>query len=556
MPSSSLLSDDPSVLLTTAGVQQFKPYYTGQFDSQKDFNSKRIVSIQKCFRTSDIDEVGDGSHLTFFEMLGNFSFGDYGKQEAIKWSYEFITKELGILPDRISVSVFTGDKKTPEDKESYNIWLNNIGINKKKIKKGGAEDNFWGPTGSDGPCGPTTEIYIDGIEIWNIVFNEYVCDGSREDLLAGRAKLKKLAIPGVDTGMGLERLTAVLNNTDSVYATDLFKYLVNSLNDASYSERVEKILADHARGVSFLISDGVRPSNKEAGYVLRRLIRRMISLSPVTSFNHLFGLISEFYKNIYKIDAKVILSVVTEEKSKFNKTLGRGFSELDKMDKISAASAFKLYETYGLPFEVIKDVAGKKAAKLSRKDFDREFSKHQEISRAGLEKKFGGHGLMMDTGELKAANKKEAQKVTRLHTATHLLQQALRDVLGDEVRQRGSDITAERTRFDFAFSRRLTDKEIRAVENLVNKKIKEDLPVKFEELTLEEAKKTGALHYFQNKYPARVKVYYVGRSLKSAYSKEFCGGPHVKNTGEIGKFTILKEEGVGAGLRRIRGDVV
>ena len=513
IPSSSLLSDDPSVLLTTAGVQQFKPYYTGERNPEKDLGARRVVSIQKCFRTSDIDEVGDGTHLTFFEMLGNFSFGDYWKEEAIEWGYDFLTKELGFSEKRISATYLKGDKESLIELKKY--------FPAGKIKVAGKEDNFWGPAGDEGPCGPTVEFYVDGIEIWNLVFNQYYCDSS--------AQLKPLKTRGVDTGMGLERLIAVINNKKTVFDTDLFI-------DADYSSRANRILADHIRAICFLITDGVRPSNKEAGYILRRLIRRIIAINPLMNFYTLLGQMAD----LYKLDKKLILLVFKEESAKFEKTLARGLKELDKLKTIDSKSAFKLYESYGLPFEVIKDVSGKRSGKLTRKDFDKEFAKHQKISRVGADKKFGGHGGLRPD----------------LHTATHLLQQALRDVLGDEVEQRGSDINNERTRFDFSFPRKLTTEEIKKVEKIVNQKIKEDLPINFKELPLDEAKKTGALHFFKEKYPSKVKVYYIGGSLKNAYSKEFCGGPHVHRIGEIGKFKIIKEESASSGIRRIKAIVM
>ncbi|MEK9183811.1 MAG: alanine--tRNA ligase-related protein [Patescibacteria group bacterium] len=554
VPSLSLVTSDPSVLLTTAGVQQFKPYYTGQLDPKKDFKSSRVISIQKCFRATDIDEVGDDTHLTFFEMLGNFCFDDYWKKEVIEWGYEFITKELGIEPERVSVTVFSGTQQVPRDDESYKIWHEQIGLPEEKIKFA-LWDNFWGPTGSNGPCGPTTEIYIDGIEVWNIVFNEYFCNDSRENLLAqsnveglaGNAMLEKLKKNGIDTGMGLERLSMAAQGVSTIFETDLFNPLM--IADS-------RVLADHIRGIVFLIADGVRPSNKEAGYILRRLMRKVIVISNSTIIRELFKKTVDAYGIFYKeLNLETILKVFEEENAKFGKTLNNGLRELKRLNIIDAMSAFKLFESFGLPYEVIKELGGEKTKNLKREDFDREFKKHQEVSRAGVEKKFGGHGLILDTGELKAGNEEELKKVTRLHTATHLLQQALRDVLGNEVQQRGSDITAERTRFDFSFDRKLTIEEIKNIEEIVNKKIQEDLPVNFQEMSKEEAVKTGALFFFKERYPEKIKVYYVGDSLESAYSAEFCGGPHVVRTGEIGKFKIIKEEAVGSGVRRIRGVV-
>lgn len=546
VPSSSLVPTDPSVLLTTAGVQQFKSYYTGQLDPMREFGSRRVVSIQKCFRTTDIDEVGDDTHLTFFEMLGNFCFGDYWKEEAIQWSYEFITKELGIALERVSVTIFSGNGAVPRDDESYEIWHKKIGIPVEKIQAA-LWDNFWGPTGGAGPCGPTTEIYIDGVEVWNIVFNEYFCHGSREDLLAGKARLEKLEQNGIDTGMGLERLTAIVQGKKNVFETDLFTSLIDLL-PKEMPLRQQRIAVDHARGAAFLIADGIRPSNKDAGYVLRRLLRRLIvHLQQEEVIRRLLDKVCNL---------KVVADIFIEENEKFKKTLKFGLRELEKLPTIDALVAFRLYESYGLPYEIIKELSGTRAQNLKREDFDAEFKKHQDISRAGLEKKFGGHGLLLDTGELKAGGEEELKKVTRSHTATHLLQQALRDILGSTVQQRGSDITIERTRFDFSFDRKLTVEEIEKVETIVNQKIKEDLPVDFIELPKEEAVKTGALFFFKEKYPEKVKVWYVGKDLASAYSKEFCGGPHVTHTGEIGQFKILKEEAVGIGVRRIRAVVL
>ncbi len=546
VPSSSLIPDDPSVLFTTAGMQQFKRYFTGELDPMKDFGSKNVVSIQKCFRTSDIDEVGDESHLTFFEMLGNFSFGGYWKKEAIVYAHEFIAKELGLSIDY--VSIFEGDKDVPADEESEKIWKS-LGI--KDIRKFRREDNFWGPTGAEGPCGPTSEVYVRGLEVWNLVFNEYYCDKNK--------KLTPLKTKGIDTGMGLERLAMMVQNTPTIFETDLFDFLIKQM-PRDLPTTTKRIIADHVRGIAFLISDGVRPSNREAGYVLRRLMRRVISysyqknigISPET----LLSSVVEKFKDIsnYKnLDSQLMESTFKNEYGKFIRTVGSGLKELEKLKSVDAKTAFKLYESYGLPYEVIKEFEGGIRAKdLKREDFDKEFEKHQEISRAGVEKKFGGHGLTLDTGELKAGSEEEQKKVIRFHTATHLLHQALRDVLGNEVEQRGSDITPERTRFDFAFPRKVTPEELKRVQEIVNEKIKADLPVRVIEMSKENAEKTGALRFFNGKYGDRVTVYFIGDSLENAFNKEFCAGPHVSHTGEIGKFKITKEESSSAGIRRIR----
>lgn len=563
--SSSLVPSDPSVLLTTAGMQQFKPYYTGAGDAARDFGSQSVASCQKSFRTSDIDEVGDERHLTFFEMLGNFSFGGYGKREAIAYAFDFITKEMA-LPISY-VTVFEGSGAVPKDDESAGIWKE-LGVHDVRYES--MADVFWGPTGSSGPCGPTTEIYCkngagEDVEIWNIVFNQFFYDGSREELLAGTAgkDLKPLQQFGVDTGMGLERLAMVAQKTNTVFDTDLFAPFMALLGGGAFDTKQQRIIADHARGSAFLLADGVRPSNKGAGYVLRRLLRRVFAYLHLASSRadlceeliktviHNYG---GFYQELQK-NSDEIVSAMRAEWTQFKKTVGRGVKELERLPVIDAVTAFGLYQSMGITYEITKELAGEKAAGLNRTDFDKEFEKHQAISRAGVEKKFGGHGLLLDTGELKAGNAEELQKVTRLHTATHLLQQALRDVLGNGVEQRGSDITPTRTRFDFSFGRKVTPEELQRVEEIVNVKIKENLPVAFVEMPLAEAKKTGALYYFKEKYPDTVKVYYAGASLEEAYSKEFCGGPHVTHTGAIGAFKIAKEEAVSAGIRRIRATV-
>ncbi|TSD03534.1 MAG: alanyl-tRNA ligase [Parcubacteria group bacterium Athens0714_26] len=581
MPSSSLIPSDSSVLLTTAGMQQFKPYYTGKADALKDFGSVNVTSAQKCFRTSDIESVGDDTHLTFFEMLGNFSFtvsseasseggAGYFKKEAIKLAYEFVVDILGVSPERIYVTVFGGDHEVPEDKESFNIWHKDMGISAHRIKKCGRGDNFWGPTGAEGPCGPTTEIYVastaalandsKGVEIWNIVFNEYY---SKID-----KTLDKLSQPGVDTGMGLERLATVLQGVPNVFETDLFHPLVSKIREVSdnIDERIVRILADHLRAVIFLVADGLLPSNKEAGYILRRLLRRILVYEIKYDIHaDLFPLAIEVVGNNFGGDypevnnKKLIAGVLSEEKSKFEKALANGLKEIEKYKEITAKDAFYIYETFGLPFELLGELVPVKVKNLKKEDFEQEFKKHQEISRAGLEKKFGGHGLVMDTGELKVSSEEEMEKVIRLHTATHLLQRALRDALGPSAHQMGSDITAERARFDFSFNRKLTEEEIKKIEDAVNEVIGKDLPVYFKEMPKEEAIMTGALFFFKEKYPDVVKVYFVGPAGGAGgepYSAEFCGGPHVANTFKIGKIKISKQESVGSGVRRIRISLV
>lgn len=553
--SSSLLPDDPSVLLTTAGMQQFKLYFTGDLDAQSDFGTKNTVSIQKCFRTSDIDEVGDDTHLTFFEMLGNFSFGGYFKKEAITLAYEFITKELGLKIDYVSVfsSGGEGNFNVPSDRESEEIWR---GLGVSEVRKFGRADNFWGPTGVEGPCGPTTEIYVDGVEIWNLVFNEY--------FLSRDGKLEPLPQKGIDTGMGFERLVSKVQGVKNIFETDLFIPIIDLI--PSTNLKTKRIFADHFRSAIFLVADGVLPSNQGQGYILRRILRRVIRFSKLENINFDFykevvekiiDLYGDFYPEL-KNRKTAIFEVFESEKDKFLKVLETGVKEFNRyIEKgdLSVDEVFNLYQSYGFPFELTEELAKEKGITVDMQAINEKRKIHQETSRAGLEKKFGGHGLILDTGELKAGSEEELKKVLALHTATHLLQRALREILGPEVRQAGSDITSERTRFDFMFPRKLTTEELKQIEDLVNQKIKEDLPVNFVELPKNEAEKTGALFFFREKYPEIVKVYFVGRSIEEAWSKEFCGGPHVKHTGEIGHFKIVKEESVAAGTRRIRGVV-
>ena len=555
VPSSSLFPTDPSVLFTTAGMQQFKEYFLGKESPY----GKRVASCQKCFRTSDIETVGDIGHLTFLEMLGNFSFGNYFKKETIEWAYEFIVKELGLEIDY--VSVFKGDKDVPEDKESEKIWLN-LGIPQSKIKKMGREDNFWGPTGLEGPCGPTSEIYIKGIEVWNLVFNEYYQDRN--------AKLTPLKQKGVDTGMGLERLLIAVQKKESVFETDLFEPIIKEIEkkaSKSYNSDLKsyRIISDHIKSAVFLISEGIFPSNVERGYILRRILRRAIRYGKLLNFpkNFLISLaqkIIEIYKGVYlevKSKENDILVAIQNEEEKFEKTLELGLKETRKLfdrirtldiitkKPIEGKELFNLFQTYGFPLEMILEEI-RNISKLLHynlqynkeeivREFEQELKKHQEISRAGVENKFGGVGK--DAGLIQ----------TKLHTATHLLHASLREILDKESRQMGSDITPQRLRFDFSYSRKMTPEEIKKVEDLVNKKIKEDLEIKKEEMSYEEALKSGALAFFKEKYPDKVSVYSIGN-----FSKEICAGPHVKRTSELGRFKIKKEESSGAGIRRIR----
>ncbi|MBI4217446.1 MAG: alanine--tRNA ligase [Parcubacteria group bacterium] len=584
VPSSSLVPDDPSVLLTTAGMQQFKPYYA-ELDPETTVHPSigkpvglNAASCQKSFRTSDIDEVGDESHLTFFEMLGNFSFGGYFKKEAIAYAYEFLTKEMGLTISFVTVFEGKDSIGVPKDEESIAIWKS-LGISDEKIKEQGMEDVFWGPTGNSGPCGPTTEIYCrngagQDVEVWNLVFNQYFYPGSREELDKGVVgkKLKPLKKPGVDTGMGLERLAMIAQKKNTIFETNLFSPIMEQLPTA-FEERRKRIFVDHIRAFVFLVADGVRPQNKGAGYILRRLARRLmvydfmgnagsyrdsdiIGLSMDAMFTKVIEFYGDFYREL-KDTKESIISEYHKENNKFRDALYDGLKELERMDVVTTKEAFKLYESFGLPFDVIRELGREKAAHLTIEDFEKEFARHQEISRAGKEKKFGGHGLLLDTGELKAANEEELKIVTRLHTATHLLQAALRRVLGESVHQAGSDITTERTRFDFTFDRKLTDEEVRQTELLVQEAIRENLDMGYKEMPFQEAVALGALYSPKEKYPDVVKVYSAWNpKTGEVFSRELCGGPHVQHTGEVGGFRIGKQEAVSAGVRRIRGHLL
>ncbi|HZZ99453.1 MAG TPA: alanine--tRNA ligase-related protein [Candidatus Paceibacterota bacterium] len=559
--SSSLLPDDASVLLTTAGMQQFKPYYTGAASPMTDFGSLNTVSIQKCMRTSDIEEVGDQSHLTFFEMLGNFSFGGYWKKEAIQLAYEFITKEMGLTIGY--VTVFGGNEFVPRDDESAEIWASLD--SSLKIVDGSVEDNFWGPTGNEGPCGPTTEIYVNGLEVWNIVFNQFYYNSSREQLLAGNTdfKLATLDQTGIDTGMGIERLAMVVQKKSNLFETDLFQPIIQIMPDDDIPERVHRIIADHSRAIAFLVCDGVTPSNKEQGYILRRLMRRLIvqchlngiELETIADiFDQLVTQYGPFYP---ELNADTIKTAFNAENDKFQKTFKKGLAELDKMSAVDDAGAFKLYESFGLPFDIIAEVAGDKAKGLTRDGFEAERKRHQEISRAGAEKKFGGHGIIIKEGDLSAENDEELKKKTRLHTATHVVVAALEHVLGQKLPQAGSDINAERLRFDFKFPRKVTPEELKQAEDLANQIVERDLTVTWQEMELQAAFASGASGAFKHKYPPRVKVYTIEdpEDSKGWFSRELCGGPHVTHTGMIGHIRITKEESVSGGNRRIRASI-
>lgn len=541
--------NDPTVLFTTAGMHPLVPFIIGQKHPQ----GKRLVNIQKCIRTQDIEEVGDNCHLTFFQMLGNWSLGDYWKEEAIRLSFEFLTKELKIAKGRIAISIFRGDNDVPKDDESEKIWLS-LGIKKERIKPLPKKDNWWGPAGQYGPCGPDTEMFIytkekapnefnpndkGWMEIWNDVFMQY------NKTKNGYEELNQ---KNVDTGFGLERAAMILQNKPSVFETDLFINIMNRIKMLSKrnDEKATRIIADHLRASCFILAELIKPSNVEHGYVLRRLLRRSIRYGRLIGIEGKFiqdilKIIIEDYKRDYPLLEKnknFILINAKVEEEKFQGSLEKGLNEFNKMGfsrTISGNDAFYLYQSFGFPIEIIKDLAHEKNLNVDEKSFEKEFEKHQEISRAGSEKKF------------KSGLADHSEKTTRLHTATHLLLQALKDVLGKDIKQMGSNITPERTRFDFSFPRKLTLEEIRKVEEKVNEIIKRDLKVKREEMPFKEAMKKGVNAFFNERYPEVVSVYYVGD-----YSKEVCTGPHVEHTGTIGHFKIVKEESSSAGVRRIK----
>ena len=534
IPNSSLIpKEDPTVLFTTAGMHPLVPYLLGQ----KHPLGKRLCGIQRCVRTGDIDEVGDETHHTFFEMLGNWSLGDYGKKEAIEYSFEFLTKILKIPKEKLAVTIFAGDKNAPKDNESNEIWKN-LGIN--KIKFLGKEDNWWGPAGETGPCGPDTEMFVNGVEIWNNVFMEYEKNKNGN---YSEAKQKN-----VDTGMGVERTLAVLNGFDDNYLTEVWKPIIQEIEKLSGkkykgNEKAMRIIADHIKASVFIIADGIIPGNKEQGYVLRRLIRRAVYYGKEIGISN----ISRIAKSIFKIyndyeelkkNEKHLFGELDKEEQKFSQTLEKGLNEFNKLTKdekkISGANAFLLRQSFGYPKELIKEKLEEIGIKFPEKEFEKEFEKHITISGSSAFKFKSG---LADTSE----------KTTKLHTATHLLNEALRKILSKDVKQRGSNITSERLRFDFSFDRKLTLEEIKKIEDLVNKKIQENLKVAREEMPLKKAFGSGAQGEFGAKYPEKVSVYTIGN-----FSKEICTGPHVKNTKELGKFKIIKEESSSAGVRRIK----
>lgn len=566
IPSSSLLPDnDPSVLFTTAGMHPLVPYLLGE----KHLEGNRLVNIQKCVRTGDIDEVGDKTHLTFFEMLGNWSLGDYFKEESIKMSYEFLINWLNIPPNKISVTVFEGDESEPKDEESARFWRQN-GLTKEQIFYYGREENWWGPAGLTGPCGPDSEIFYDTgkekcnetcgpacecgkyIEIWNNVFMEY---NKNED-----GSYTALPRKNVDTGMGLERVLTIINGYDNVYETELFLSIINKIESLIHLHFQEdnkekfRIIADHMRAATFILGDPKKiiPSNSEQGYILRRLIRRTIRI--IYQLNVKENILSQIateiiskYGEVYTeliTNREFILEQLDKEYNLFIKTLENGlkkaqsyFEQLNA-NLLSSELAFKLYDTYGFPIEFTKELAFERGVRIDLDGYYDKFREHQEKSRTGAAGKFKG-GLADNS-----------EQTTKLHTATHLLNGALRRVLGESVYQRGSNINAERLRFDFSFERKVTADELVEISRIVNEGIDKEIDVVCKEMTLEKAKEEGAIGVFDKKYSELVKVFTI-----QDYSKEICGGPHVANTKEIGRFTILKEESSSAGVRRIKAIV-
>ncbi|MFA6466475.1 MAG: alanine--tRNA ligase [Patescibacteria group bacterium] len=562
--SASLIPEnDPTVLFTTAGMHPLVPYLMGE----KHPAGLRLVNVQKCLRTGDIDEVGDATHHTFFEMLGNWSLGDYFKKEAIEFSWEFLTEILKLDKNKLAVSVFAGDDDVSRDEESSQIWQS-IGVS--KIAYLGKKDNWWGPAGQTGPCGPDTEIFYwtssesvpdnfdpedkRWVEIWNNVLMQYnkTINGQYEPLNQ----------KNIDTGMGLERTLAVLNGLDDNYLTELWQPIIKQLEKLSAKKYGDdkksfRIVADHIRSAVFLMGDprGIAPANKDQGYVLRRLIRRAIRFAKLLGIEQDFCVsLAQVIIDLYKIDypeletnQKFIIDELAKEENKFSQTIEKGIKELEKLvDKnlLNEKEAFQLFATYGFPLEMTLELAKEKGLNLSESKYQTEFKQHQDLSRTASAGMFKG-GLADDS-----------EMATKYHTATHLLHQALRNVLGNHVEQRGSNINAERLRFDFVHPDPMTAEQIKKVEDIVNQQIQLALAVTCDEMSVAEAKEQGAIGLFDKKYGEKIKVYTVGpnssTSSEPPFSREICGGPHVKNTNELGKFSIKKEQSSSAGIRRIK----
>ncbi len=567
VPNASLIPvNDPTVLFTTAGMHPLVPYLTGQPHPL----GKRLVNVQRCIRTGDIEEVGDTTHHTFFEMLGNWSLGDYFKEDAIKFSFEFLTKTLKIPIEKIAISCFKGDKDAEKDEESAKVWLS-LGIPKERMQFLPKEDNWWGPAGQTGPCGPDTEMFYWSdstlapkkfnpedkrwVEIWNDVFMQYEKTDNENYI--------QLKQKNIDTGMGVERTLAALSRLDDNYQTEIFKPIIEQIEKISHRpyenhKKEMRIIADHIRAAVFMLGDEnpTMPANTERGYILRRLIRRAIRYGKLLNIEinfttkvaeQIFSIYPD-YKDIQK-NKNTILTKLDEEENKFRHTVERGIRALEKLTinnkEISGKDAFLLFQSYGFPIEMTEEMAKEKKVKVDIKGFHEAYKKHQELSRS------------TSAGKFKSGLADNSEITTRLHTATHLVNEALLRVLGPEVAQRGSNITPERTRFDFTFPRKLTDEEVKKVEAIVNQVIKKGLEVKREELPLEKALSSGARGEFGHKYPSIVSVYtVVDKSEKSGFfSKEICTGPHVKNTKDIGHFKIIEQSSVSAGVRRIKAIV-
>ncbi len=570
IPGASLIPEnDPTVLFTTAGMHPLVPYLLGETHPA----GTRLTNVQRCVRTQDIDEVGDASHLTMFEMLGNWSLGDYFKKEAIAMSFEFLTEILKIPKDHLAFTCFRGDDDAPQDTEASGYWMSH-GVSSDRIGFLPKKDNWWGPAGQTGPCGPDTEMFYwigkgepvgnpethkdDWLEIWNDVFMQY---NKKED-----GSFIPLAQQNVDTGMGLERVAKVLQGVETVYETDRLQPIVQAtlaLSAMTESGKAKmmgdaRIITDHLRAAVFIIGDGIQPSNVDQGYVLRRLIRRAIRSARKLGIEHtgmfcasVASTIIEQYGHTYGHllqKKKHISDVLSHEEQQFGKTLQEGLKQFEKTiatlktTVIDGITAFHLYDTYGFPLEVTKDIAAERGCIVDEAGFQKAFEEHQEKSRQGAEKRFAG-GLADHSGE-----------TTKLHTATHLLNASLRNVLGDHVYQKGSNITTERLRFDFSHDDKMTSEQIAEVERLVNSAIEKDLPISYHMATVEQAKEEGAIGVFDDRYAEEVKVYSMGEG-SNAFSKEICGGPHVARTGMLGSFKILKEESSSSGVRRIKAVV-
>lgn len=552
MPSSSLIpEDDPSVLLTTAGMQQFKKYMMGDANPP----ASRLTTVQKCFRTSDIDEVGDERHNTFFEMLGNFSIGDYFKEDTIRFAWELLTEEFKLPKERLFVTIFAGDEDVPRDEEAAQLWKKIAG-DSIEIREYGKEDNFWPQANWNGPCGPCSEIYVrhangEELEIWNLVFMQYRNDG--------KGNLKPLARKNIDTGMGLERIAKVLQDVETIFHTDLFAPILFAIRTAydlaqrdNHEVHFERVLADHLRAATFLIADGVVPSNTERGYVLRRLLRRsqaqVIRLNKDPKFfaDIITTVIDQYHEPYPQLQTKAdhIRSVVVQEITKYQRSLRQGLSEFEKVTRglleggqMRGKDVFKLHDTYGLPLDLTIQLAKERGLGVDLEGFEKALIEQKERSRSHRDEGKGSY------------NPKE---IAPVHTAAHLLNAALMKVLGNGVRQAGQKLTPGRVRHDITFDRRITREELKKIEDLVNQKIAEQLPVTMVESTYEEAKKEGAQALFYETYQAKQKV---TRYKINNFSDELCGGPHVTVTSDVGHVTIEKEESAGTGKRRIYAKV-